>query len=72
VGKAQEEANRLIARAQEEIVREKDKALKELQSQIADISIQVASKIIQKSLNKEEHGKLIDQYMAEVGKLYEG
>ena len=72
IAKAQEEANRLIGRAQEEIGREKDKAIKELQSQIADISIEVASKVIQKSLSKDEHGKLIDDYVAEVGKLYEG
>ncbi len=72
IAKAQEEANRLISRAQEEIAREKDKAIKELQSQIAEISIEVASKVIQKTLSKDEHGKLIDDYVAEVGKLYEG
>jgi len=72
IAKAQEEANQLITRAQEEIGREKDKAIKELQGQIADISIEVASKVIQKSLSKEEHGKIIDDYVAEVGKLYEG
>ncbi len=72
IAKAQEEANRLISRAQEEIGREKDKAIKELQSQIAEISIEVASKVIQKTLSKDEHGKLIDDYVAEVGKLYEG
>ncbi len=72
ITKAQEEANQLITRAQEEIAREKEKAIKELQSQIADISIEVASKVVQKSLSMEEHGKLIDDYVAEVGKLYEG
>jgi F-type H+-transporting ATPase subunit b len=70
--KAVEEANQLIKRAQEEIAREKEKAIKELQGQIADISIEVASKVIQKSLSKEEHSQLIDQYVSEVGKLYEG
>ena len=72
IEKATKEANQIIARAQEEIGREKEKALKELQSRIADISIQVASKVIQKSLSKEEHSQLIDQYVTEVGKLYEG
>lgn len=72
ISKATEEANQLIRRAQEEIGREKEKAIKELQNQIADISIEVASKVIQKSLNKEEHSKLIDQYITEVGRLYEG
>ena len=72
IEKATKEANQIIVRAQEEIGREKEKALKELQSQIADISIQVASKVIQKSISKEEHSQLIDQYVTEVGKLYEG
>ncbi len=40
--------------------------------EIADISIEVASKVVQKTLSMEEHGKLIDDYVAEVGKLYEG
>jgi F-type H+-transporting ATPase subunit b len=72
ITKAQEEANQLIVRAQEEIGREKEKAIKELQGQIAVISIQVESKVVQKSLSMDEHGKLIDDYVAEVGKLYEG
>jgi len=72
VAKATEEANQLIKRAQEEIGREKEKAIKELQAQIADISIEVASKVMQSTLNKQEHAKLIDQYISEVGRLYEG
>lgn len=72
IEKATEEANQLIKRAQEEITREKEKALKELQGQIADISIEVAAKVIQKTLSKEEHSQLIDQYISEVGRLYEG
>ena len=70
--KAGDEANALIKRAQDEITRETEKAMKELRSQIADISIQVASKVIQKSLDKDEHAKLINQYITEVGKIYEG
>lgn len=72
IAKASDEANQIIKRAQEEIGREKEKAIKELQNQIADISIEVASKVIQKTLSKQEHGKLIDQYITEVGRLYEG
>lgn len=72
VAKAQEEASQMISRAREEIGREKEKAIKELRSQIAEISIEVAAKVIQKTLSKEEHGELIDDYIAEVGKLYEG
>jgi F-type H+-transporting ATPase subunit b len=72
MAKATEDANQLIRRAQEEIARQTEKAIKELQGQIADISIQVASKVIQKSLDKEEHNNLIKQYISEVGRLYEG
>lgn len=72
MAKATEDANQLIRRAQDEIARQTEKAIKELQGQIADISIQVASKVIQKSLDKEEHNNLIKQYISEVGRLYEG
>ena len=53
-------------------VEDHKEAIKELQGQIAEISIEVASKVVQKSLSMDEHGKLIDDYVAEVGKLYEG
>jgi F-type H+-transporting ATPase subunit b len=69
---AHEEATRVIARAREEIGAEKQKALIELTSKVADLSIGVATRVVEKSLNKEDHLKLINDYIAQVGAINEG
>ena len=68
--KAQEESNQIVKRAQEEIELQKQKALMELQEKIADLSIMAASKVINKSLNVEDHHRLVEDYISKVGELY--
>ena len=67
---ARDEATALLARAREEIEAEKQKALIELTAKVADISIGAASRVVEKSLSKEDHLKLIDDYVAQVGKSH--
>jgi F-type H+-transporting ATPase subunit b len=68
--KAQQESNQIVKRAQEEIELQKQKAILELQEKIADLSIMAASKIINKSLDTEDHRRLVEDYIAKVGELY--
>lgn len=70
IQKAQEESNLIVKRAQEEIELQKQKAILELQEKIADLSIMAASKIINKSLNLEDHRRLVEEYVSKVGELY--
>ena len=70
IQKAQEESNQIVKRAQEEIELQKQKALLELQEKIADLSIMAASKVINKSLNPEDHRRLVEEYISKVGELY--
>ena len=70
VQKAQEESNQIVKRAQEEIELQKQKAILELQEKIADLSIMAATKIINKSLNTEDHRRLVEEYVSKVGDLY--
>ncbi|MBS3917777.1 MAG: F0F1 ATP synthase subunit B [Thermodesulfobacteriota bacterium] len=70
VQKAQQESNQIVKRAQEEIELQKQKALLELQEKIADLSIMAASKVINKSLNTEDHRRLVEEYVSKVGELY--
>ena len=70
VQKAQEESNQIVKRAQEEIQLQKQKAILELQEKIADLSIMAATKIINKSLNTEDHRRLVEEYVSKVGDLY--
>jgi F-type H+-transporting ATPase subunit b len=70
IQKAQEESNQIVKRAQEEIELQKQKALMELQEKIADLSVMAASKVINKSLNLEDHRRLVEDYISKVGELY--
>lgn len=70
IQKAQQESNQIVKRAQEEIELQKQKAILELQERIADLSIMAASKVIQKSLNAEDHRRLVEEYVSKVGELY--
>jgi F-type H+-transporting ATPase subunit b len=69
---ARQESTNILARAREEIDAEKKKALIELTARVADISIGAASKVVEKSLSKEDHLKLIDEYISQVGAVSEG
>ena len=53
-GKAQEEAARIISEAKKDIAGEKQNALRDIKSQVAEISIQVAEKILQQKLSSDE------------------
>ncbi len=70
VQKAQQESNEIVKRAQEEIELQKQKAILELQEKIADLSIMAASKIISKSLDTEDHRRLVEDYVSKVGEHY--
>ena len=60
------ESEKIIKNARESIIQEKDLILKDLKSQVVDISVEIASKILQKELNEKQKQddytqKLIDQ-----------
>jgi F-type H+-transporting ATPase subunit b len=64
---AREEATKMLARAREEIASEKEKALIELKEKVADLSIGAAGRVVEKTLSAEDHQKLIEDYIAQVG-----
>ncbi|ODS36801.1 MAG: ATP synthase F0 subunit B [Candidatus Altiarchaeales archaeon WOR_SM1_79] len=71
IQKAHEESNQIVKRAQEEIEFQKEKALMELKERIADHTIMVASKVIERALDKKDHEQLLDEYISKVGEKYE-
>jgi F-type H+-transporting ATPase subunit b len=62
---ARQEAETLIARAQSEIQRERDKSMEELRAEFADIAILAAEKVINETLDKKKHRKIIDEVLKE-------
>ena len=62
---AKPEAEALITKARQEIQRERDEAIGELRKEIADLTIAAAEKVIEQSLDKEAHRKLIEKVLEE-------
>lgn len=59
LAKAQEEAQRIVASARDSINYEKLQALTELKNQVAQFSIDIASKVLEQELKKENFDKEI-------------
>jgi len=66
-GKASEEAEKLVEKARIGIEREKAIALADIREQVANLSVDIASKLLGKKLKQTgEQQKLIDNYLKEV------
>lgn len=66
-GKASEEADKLIEKAKAGIEREKSIALAEIRDQVANLSVDIASKLLGEKLKQTgEQQKLIDNYLKEI------
>jgi F-type H+-transporting ATPase subunit b len=70
--KAKVEAEALIARARSEIQRERDEAIEQLREGFADITIEAAGKVIDRTLDKKAHRDIIDKVLKESTTLKKG
>lgn len=69
VARAEAEADQIRAKARDEAAGERSRALAEARSQVGDISVDLASKIVGESLDENAHRALIDRYLADLEKL---
>lgn len=60
---AKQDAEVIVAKARTEIGRERDEAIAELKREFADLAIMAAEKVINETLDKEKHRKLIDEVL---------
>lgn len=67
---AQKESDQMIEKAKAAIEQEKRNAISDLQSSVADISCDVASKLIGNDLSDDEHRKIIERYVKEAGSFH--
>lgn len=65
LGETQKEAEALLTRARGEIQMERDRAITELRKEFADLTILAAGKVINKSLNKDDHKRLIEEVLSD-------
>jgi F-type H+-transporting ATPase subunit b len=70
--KAEKEAQAIVSRAQDEIRAERDRVFQELRSQVGELSLQLAGRVVGESLDRDRHLRLIDQYISELGGLPSG
>ncbi|MDN5292875.1 MAG: F-type H+-transporting ATPase subunit b [Eubacteriales bacterium] len=66
---AQAEASKAIQRAQEEIAREREKAVVALREEVANLAVLAAGKVLGRAISVEDHEKMIKEFIAEVGDL---
>ena len=67
VNKAAGESLAILNKAKNEIELEREKALKEIKATVADISVSLASKMLEKSISPEDHRELINNAIKELG-----
>jgi F-type H+-transporting ATPase subunit b len=69
LAESHEEAEKIKKSALVDIERERDRAISEVKSQVADLSVLVAEKIIRQKLDIKGQGDLIEQFIQEVGEM---
>lgn len=67
--KASSEADELVAKARAEVVAERERALAEVRQEVADLSIDLAERVVQGSLDREAQKGLIDRYLEELERM---
>lgn len=67
ISNAKDEAYRIKEKANKDIEQERRKVMHEVTSEISNIAILAASKVIEKDIDKSKHEKLINNFIQEVG-----
>lgn len=66
---AQEEAAKNLAKAKEEILGEKAKALAEIRDEVATLVMLAAGKVVGRAIDDQDQKKLVEEFVSEVGEL---
>src|SRR6478672_6300191 len=64
--KARTEANNIVKSAERQIQLETTRALEQIRHEAVELSVMIASKIIQRNLSKEDNERLIDEALRQV------
>ena len=67
--RARAESDQMIQRAREQVDREKAAAIQELRSQVADLAVEAASKIVISSLTPDAQRKLVTDFIGSMPKV---
>ena len=64
--KAKEEADSILRNAEKQVQLETEKAISEIRGEVVDLSLLVASKLIEKNLSKEDNQSLIEASLKQI------
>ena len=64
---ASTQAAALKAKAESDIAQEKRKAVNEIKDEIGGMAMEIAGKVIEREIGEEDHKKLIDEFISNVG-----
>lgn len=67
VSRAQAEADQIKARANDEITAERERVSGDIRRQVADLSINVAERVVGDSIDVERQRQLVDRYIDDLG-----
>jgi len=66
---AEAQREKLLAKTQEDIAREKDKALAEMRNAAIDLSFSISRRVMQEGLDRETHDRLVQGFIDEIKEL---
>ena len=69
ISEAKADAAAIRTKAEADIAQEKKKALNEVKNEISVISMEIASKVVEREIKTADHAKLVEEF---IGKLGEG
>jgi F-type H+-transporting ATPase subunit b len=67
---ARGEAERLVATAKAELAQDVRRARQELRQEVADLAVEVAERLVRKSLREDDHRRIVDDAIARLGKVH--
>jgi F-type H+-transporting ATPase subunit b len=66
MAKAEQEADRVINQGREAIRAERDRAVRELRTEVGSLAVELATRVIGDSLDRDRQLRLIDQYIEQL------
>ena len=67
VAEANSQAGHIKQKAEEEIALEKKQMLMSVRSEISDMAVSIASKVVEREIQKEDHENFMDEFIRNVG-----
>ncbi len=69
IADAKKEAGLIMAKADEDVEKEKKRARNELRGEISELAVLVAQKLVEKEITESDHEKYINEFIENVGDL---